>query len=387
MIALLALAATVYENMESSAAEVSIQALVRLPQMDAQDANALEVLADVLPQEIEGYSRRDMLTVTGGVPPRCIVEPDHLRLVLVTHPANVKSGMSLLDAMMRRSRITDTRVREAVQRRNRISYWGAALRPVDLNLSTVRGQEVLDLYGRLFRPDDIVLAVGGKIVPHQAQQEWEQRLANWPKPRPWPDSKYRPAITVRAKNPAGVTTLDLAAPAFAARDAGLTARVLGLVALGTGKGSTLFRIARQKMGFSYRQESVLSPTTDGFEPRLILVMQPSEDEAAKVETLRTALLEDVKGWTETDRLRAIGMAEAVLLRATEWSPLSLLRQGPVPDDLEGRTFLRAYWPMKTGQPWDPGAMLESMRQVPLADLKEAATQIVASAKPRLQTGR
>jgi hypothetical protein len=387
LIALFAFAAVVYENLEPSASEVSIQALVKLPAMDATDTNALEVLADVLPQEIEGYSRRDILTVTNGISPWCAVEPDHLRLTMFVHPANVKAGLSLLDAMMRRSRISDAKVKEAIDRRNRISYWGAALRPIELKLNEVRGQDVQDLYGRIFRPDDIVLAVGGKVVPHQAKQEWEQRLTNWGKPRAWPNSKYRPATTIRTKNPAGVTTLDLAAPAFPARDAQLNTRILALVGLGTGKGSSLFRVARQKLLMSYRQESVLSPTLEGFEPRLILVMQPSEDEAAKVETLRTALLEDIKNWTEADRLRAVGMTEAVLLRATEWSPLSLLRQGPVPDDLEGRTFLRAYWPMKTGQPWDPGAMLEEMQKVSLADLKEAATQIVASAKPRLQAGK
>lgn len=387
MIALLALAAVVYENIEPAATETSIQALIRLPPMDATDTNALEIMADVLPQEIEGYSRRDVLNVTAGVPPRCIVEPDHLRFVLSVPPENVKPGLSLLDALLRKSRMSDVRIREAIQQRNRTSYWGAALRPAELQLIQVRGQDVLDLYQRIQRPDDIVLAVGGKVVPHQAQEEWEKKLPGWGRPKPWPSNPYRAPVTLRTKNPGGVTTLDLAAPSFGARDAALSTRVLALIGLGTGKGSSLFRVARQKLGYSYRQEAVLSPTPEGFEPRLILAMRPTDDEAAKAETLHTALLEDVKAWTEADRLRALGMADAVFLRATEWNPLSLLRQGPVPDDLEGRTFLRAYWPMKTQQPWDPGALVDSMRQVSLADFKEAATQIVATAKPRLQSGK
>lgn len=387
MIAFLALAAVVFENPESAATETSIQALVKLPPMDATDANALEILADVIPQEVEGYSRRDMLTVTGGVPPRCIVEPDHLRFVLSVPPENVKPALSLLDALLRRSRMSDVRIREAILQRNRTSYWGAALRPTEQQLVQVRGQDVLDLYQRIQRPDDIVLAVGGKIIPKQVQEEWEKKLPNWGRPKPWPSNPYRPPTTFRAKNPGGVTTLDLAAPSFGARDAALPTRILALIGLGTGKGSSLFRVARQKLGYSYRQEAVLTPTPDGFEPRLILAMKPTDDEAAKAETLRTALLEDVKGWTEADRLRAAGIAEAVFLRATEWSPLSLLRQGPVPDDLEGRTFLRAYWPMKTQQPWDPGALVDTMRQVSLGDFKEAATQIVAGATPRLQSGK
>ncbi|MGV3617195.1 MAG: hypothetical protein ACO1SV_17855 [Fimbriimonas sp.] len=386
MIAMLAFAALVYENPEPGATETSIQALVRIPKMDARDAAALEVLADVLPQDIEGYSRRDILTVTGGIPVRCVAEPDHLRIVVTVPPENVKPALSLLDAMLRKSRISDAEVRESIQRQSRVNYWSAALRPFDPSLREIRGQDVVDFYGRLVRPEAIVLAVGGRIVPRQVQEEWDRRLESWGRPRPLPPTPFIPPAVARSKNPGGITTLDLAAPAFPARDAALPARVLALVGLGTGKGSSLFRVARGKLGLSYRQEAVLTPTVDGFEPRLLIAMRPAEDEAAKVEALRTALVEDVKGWTESDRSRAIGMAEAVLLRATEWSPLSFQRQGPIDDDLEGRTFLRAYWPMKTGQPWNPGQLLETMRLVPLNELKEAATEIVATAKPRLQTG-
>jgi hypothetical protein len=388
LIAFLALIAAVHENLEPAASEVSVQALVRIPKLDARDTRALEILADLMPREVEGYSRRDMLTITGGVPVHCVAEPDHLRIAISVPPGNTKPALSLLDALLRKSRISDANVREAVVRRDRDpSYWGAALRPTEIELSQVRGIDVLELYQRLVRPDAIEIAVGGRLVPQEAQEEWARRVAQWGKPRDDRPNPYLPPTTLRTKNPAGITTVDLAAPTFAARDAGLPSRILALVALGTGKGSSLFRIARQKLGFSYRQEAVLTPTTEGWEPRLMLAMRPAADEAARAETLRTALLEDVKAWGEPERARALGMAETVLLRSTELSPLSLLRQGPVPDDLEGRTFLRAYWPMKTGQPWDPGHLVETMRQIPLADLKETATQIVASARPRIQTGR
>lgn len=374
-------------HLEPTRPEFSLQALVSLRDLDPQERRSVRVLAEVLTKEIEGYSRRDALTVTNGNPIRCSIESDMLRIGFVVPKANLASGLSLMDALLTGSKLPADAIQEsAFDPRRTTSFWAAALDPETFKLDRVTSQSVTAVYRRLLDPSRITLAVGGPAVPDDAQQRWAEKVSQWPKPPRPGASLYHEARTFYATNPAGVTTLDFLGKPFSTHSADLPIRLLALVGLGTGKGSSLFRVVRQTLGYSYRQESILSLDGDNFQPRLLMAMTPSDDEPAKTERIRIALAEDVRNWTEADRQRALGMAEAVFLRNVEMSPLAFLRNGPVPDDLEGRTFLDAIWTMKTGKAWNPQSLLDSMRLVPLNELKEAATEIVTAGSVRTLHG-
>jgi predicted Zn-dependent peptidase len=277
-------------------------------------------------------------------------------------------------------------VDEAVAARKPPTYWGAALRPRELDVRSIRGREIVELYEQITAKDTLRIAIGGPFQPAQVREVWGKKEAAWPAPKYIARSPFPPSGRIRPRNPGGVTTLEFAGPTFAADDAALPTRLLALVALGSGKGSSLFRVARGELALSYRQEALLAPSPKGWQPRLILAMRPRADEVEVVSTLRTALLSDVERWSEAHRLRAVGMADLSLTRATELSPLSLWRTGPVPNNLEGRTFLKAYWPMKTGQAWNPERLADATRNVTLADLKAAAHELLEQANVTLLTG-
>jgi hypothetical protein len=166
----------------------------------------------------------------------------------------------------------------------------------------------------------------------------------------------------------------------------LTTKLLALTALGTGKGAALWRVAREKLGLSYRQEAVLNPTPKGFQPRLLIAHAGAEGLEEKAQTLKTALQEDIKSWTEDDKRRAIGMAESYLVRGGDLSPLYFIPGRPVLTDLPDQIFLRAYWRMKAGAVWNPHQLVGRMGFVDLADLKLAAEEIVGSGKIRIYSG-
>jgi hypothetical protein len=378
LLAGLVLAGLVVENVEPEATEVSIQVMARVPRLTARQADAMDALVAALPREVEGYSRRDVFTVTGGDTVRCQSGPDYVRISFHVPPSNWRVGLSLMEALVRSSKLT---MPEGTSP-GRVTAWVAALRPYERSRNP-RPNEVADLYRTLFRPENLTLGVGGPIPAGAAREDWEARMAKWTPPRILAPSPYEPEPKPIAKNPGGLSTIEIEGPKFGGRDAAISIRVLALMALGSGKGASLFRVARQQLGLSYRQEALLYPVPEGWKSRILLETTATTELDKKAETLRTVLLEDVRGWTDADLKRAQGMAEGVFLRGIDFSPFAFGPFGTFDDTLEGRTFLRTYWQMKTGEPWDPELLLRAMRMVTLEDLKETATGVLTAGKIRV----
>jgi hypothetical protein len=155
-----------------------------------------------------------------------------------------------------------------------------------------------------------------------------------------------------------------------------------MVALGSGKGSSLFRVVRDGMNLSYRQDALLWPSAFGWKPFLVIGMEPQPDEAsyrAKAEEVRQALLKDVESWTEANRQRAVGYAGALVTRGGDASPLFFRYGGPLATDVTGRTRMAAYWMSKTGSAWNPEALASSFASIPLEELKAEATAMLSGA--------
>lgn len=387
MIALWVAAAMVFERVEAGTDEVSIQAMIPFDEKDTVDPAVLETLVKLLPTTIEGYSRKDVMNITAGVPMECELEPDHIRLALSVPPQNLAAGIRLLDAVLHHSKMADDTIREALTKRERGNYWSTALRPFDADYTAIRPQDVLEAYRRLGDPNKIRLAIGGQFEEGKPTELWQGFVDGWVATRLPPRVSYQPKVKFRTSTPEGVSMIQLAGPEFPAKAADFSTRFLAMVALGTGKGASLFRAVRGETAISYRQEALLVPTVKGWEPRLAVASKrESGDELEVAEAVRATLLKDIESWGEPDRLRAVGMADTVLTRMPELSPLALWRNGTVSRDLEGRTFLAAYWPMKTGNPWNPEMLADSASAVRLDELKEAAREIVAKATVRIVPG-
>ena len=151
--------------------------------------------------------------------------------------------------------------------------------------------------------------------------------------------------------------------------------LLATYALGVGKGSSLFRIPREKHGWSYLQSSFLSPTLAGWEPRLFVAALRKTFTENMISDLRQDLADDVKSWSEDDRTRALQMLEATLTRGVPYGAI-WLGDGPVGESLQDRTEFSDYWMMKTGQPWDPQKLIDICESVDLDTLKTTALKIV-----------
>ncbi len=384
-VSLLTAGVTVEVN-NASAREVSIQALVQLPTLGAKDRAKLEIIARAIPKQTQDYPRRDILIVTGGQPVRCELTQDVLRICVRVQPDNVKAGLSLLESLAHKATLTQENLDAAILEEDKPNYWKSGLITELLPPVKLRQEEALSLYHRVVRPERLLLAVGGKIVPGQAQDLWEKRLESW-NPGREPKGYFDESVAQeRNTNATGITTVDFVGSKVLSTDAALSTEILAMFALGSGKGASLFRVVRERHGWSYRQEAILFPTKDGWTPHLLFATLPSDDLTQRTTKIREELIDDVKNMKQSDLARAMGMASAVLMRNVEFSPLYVFGSRPAGNSLEDQTFLSGYWMLKTGKAWNPSELLDSMKHVSLDDLKEKATSILESTSVHILPG-
>lgn len=384
----LILVSTILETPIADQQDIAFAAFAPLPKpFGEKDRQKLAVAIRTLVDGSQEYTRRTIYEVTDGRTIDVALLPDGVVVRFIVPKASLSSGIALMDGLLRRPLVDETTLARALIRiqRREPGYWAAALRPLRNDLKTLKAPEARALLQRVFLPQRTVVSVAGGFAPGQAEALWERRTADWkPTPEPrYPDISPSPQPT---DNPSGITTVELRAAAISLTDPSLATRWLGLIALGVGKGSSLFRDVRQVEGWSYRQEAILWPDLAGLVPRVVAASVPEETESARAEALRSALLKSIEGWTEGDRQRAVAVAGMTLEGGLSLGPL-WLADGPVGVSLADRALLDAYWFAKSGQRWDASRLLGQMRGVSLDDLKSSAASLVRDAKAIVLPGR
>jgi hypothetical protein len=381
----------VVELIDTSAPVVSVHAMVPVPALGARDQAILGAMAVALTEDTETYGKqqwRDVAARAGSVL-KCELMPDHIDVSLEVLPEDAKTAISFLHAIVRRAKLPAEALNRALETlpfRHR-SFLEETLRPEQLDYRRIRRQEIVDMYQRLFRPETVVLAVGGKIEPGLAAGAWNGLIADWTAPRMRFQAPDRSAPPYRDKLDADVSMIELRGSEFVAGDVAMPTRLLALVGLGTGKGSSLFRVVRERHGWSYLQTAVLWPSPTGFVPKLLVAQSSRDGVEARTEEIRAELLADVKAWTTADLDRAKGMVGAILGRGLEVNPFYFRRVGPMTQSIEDRTFMSGYWAMKTGTDWNPSQLLSSMAKVSLEDIRQSATDLLTGASAKVYRSR
>lgn len=377
----------ILETPITGAREVGIAAFAPLPRpFGEKDRQKLAVAVRVLVDGSQEYGRRTIFDVTDGRTVEAALLPDGVTIRFVVPKENLGNGIALMDGLLRRpivDEVTLGRALERIQRREP-GYWAAALRPLRNDLKTLKPDEARALLIRVFQPEHVVVAAVGGFEAGEAQKLWASRTADWkPTPAPrYPDISPTPEPT---DNPSGITTVELRGSSVSVADPALPKTWLALIALGVGKGASLFRDVRQVEGWSYRQEAILWPSVLGLTPRLVAATAPADDQSGKAEALRTALLKAVPNWSEGDRDRALTMARMTLFDGVPFGPL-WLSDGPPGATVSDRALLDAYWFSKSGNRWEPTKLMNAMASVSLDDLKATATSLLTNAKPIVLPG-
>jgi hypothetical protein len=363
---------------------VSIQAVVKLPQLSQKEYSLLAQVVGTLGSETSTYSGTQIadIAVRAGSRMRASLMPDHVRVGMEVVAADASTGIGMVGAVLRESVVNETKLSAVAQdfQFRRQNFWRQATDSLRFQPEKYLAEDITELMERVFRPENVTLAVGGKITPGVATQRWEDIRAAWSMKRLPPVRTAAVITPSAAKLDSNVAVLDFQGDEFIGGDAALATRLLALTAIGTGKAASLWKVSRESLGASYRQEAILVPTNSGFRPRLLLAHEGSEDLADLGEKIREGLLAEINLWTDEDRKRALGMAESYLVRGGDMSPLYLAPGRSLDGDLADQTFLQAYWLMKTGTRWNPHQLVGKMGFVELPDLKSTAQKIVLESR-------
>lgn len=383
-------AGTVVEWFDATPKYVSIQAVIRIPKLDNRNRNLLRLIVGSLGKNTKTYSATQIADVAGrtGSRVRTTMMDDHIRVGFDVVPADQGLGVSMMGAILKDSIIKPEdldAVSNDLQFRE-FSFWRSALALNSFETPKYLLKEFSDLTAVVLRPENITLGVGGNLQPGLATNKWEEIKAKWLLPRK--PELYLTQDNLAIPNAKGsMNVFDFQGPNLSPTEAAFTTKLLALTALGTGKSASLWRVAREKLGLSYRQEAVLYPTQDGFLPRLLIAHSGKEDLENKGTQLRQGLIEDIKQWTDEDRQRAIGMAASYLVRGGDMSPLYLMPDRPVSRDLGDQVFLMAYWSMKTGNRWNPHQLVGRLGFVEIDELKKTALELVEKSTLKIHSTR
>lgn len=385
--ALIALVPThVIEISEPADDRVTIAAVFKLPPLDPLTRASADVMAQVVTNDNDSYTKQEMrdLCMAGGQP-RCFAMADHMTIQLSVLPADIGAGMRMMAAMVSSARMQMDVMNQYLltEPYRHKSVWTLGLDNEDRAWDRLRVTDISGLYFTVFRPDNVVLAAGGALKPGEAQAAWNDASTSWVKQHALPLRRSIPFKNYPQPYPSHV--IELRGPEVKPDDPSLATKLLALMALGSGKSSSLFQDIREQRALSYRQEGVLWPTENGFVPRLVFQIKPMppDQETKELADIKAALLDDVSKWTDATLQRAQGFGSVTATNGSDLSPLYFRPSSPLASSIEDRTLLTAYWDLKTGTPWNGDAMAAAFKAVDVQTLKSEATAIVKFGIPVL----
>ncbi len=364
----------VTEISEPAANRIRVEIVAGIEKPDRKQWAAANVLRETLLAGTSSFTAMQLLqyATQAGEPIKVTLAADHLRIGYSVPPNDLKLAVRLADDLMRDATLVESAVKNSIEELpfRRRSAWAEAWLPLGLNLGSLSRKDVMQAYRRIFRPENVSVAIAGSFPLNQGKTAFQDRFASWV-PEPSPQTRYReaeperspPRSTVRMEGEP-IRVLPTVAVGAEAEASELGVALLACTMLGQGKGSSVFQTLREELGISYRQEAFLAPSVSGIRPVLVFA---SADPVSV--DFRNELAQAVGAWTEGDRKRALTLMRSTVEMSLGLGILYFAEERPLTESLEDRAFLTAYWKLKTGRAWSWPSAFQEMDSVTLEKVK------------------
>ena len=315
---------TLYEFPNPAAEAVAIQAIVPIPVLDLSRRTALEICLRTACIRTLNYGYRDIGAITlngSGVLGELGV--DHIRIGFQVAPSDLSRGLSLMRSVLcSPSFMQDSLTKTTNEfRLAEDSPWLSAIFSTSRNPVMVTSESALSLWRGLVNLNTVRIGVGGKLTPGSAQSAWEAQPDAWPvAPRGWEPPRF-PGFAVKSSHRVphipGESVQIGTGTVISGDPKEIALAMVCVSVLGCGKESLLWRISREQLGFSYRQEAFLAPNFQGWVP----IVAVGTDQKFVLSELKSALQSSIDGLTPADLDRARGIIKANLLEGMPIGPI------------------------------------------------------------------
>lgn len=355
------------------AATVSVTAAVRLPQLSPAGLAAARVLVEALRAGSSHFSESRWSSEGSrvNVPPSVRLTGDALMVRLTSSAGRHLVAASYVADLLRNPDFSPENLRRAwgVARREPRDPWEAVVDPCEAAYDLVTPDQV-SAFGRwLLRPERVSVSISGPFEAGQGFSALRARLEDWrPAGIVAPPRGLLGEPLKRESRGNGLHLWRWTLPLSDLSDRAVARAWLVATAVGSGKGSALFRAWRVERGWTYRQECRIEGRPEGLVWTVLAVRGEAGDPA---EALRL-LQEFVQGWKEDDRRRALAMMERSGPAPLNDGVLALTGPEPWRPLAWEETELASYWAMKTGRALDLARWISLAREIPLDEMRRIA---------------
>ena len=352
---------------------VAIEAIVKLPKLNAVQRFVLSQSLNIAVQMTPEYSNRDVLRVLQtGTRFRLYQAADHLRIGLTVDSEDFGPGLSLLHSVLTGPTFLQDTIK--ARRSTIINPWSPAYRGFESQETELERETMVELWRDIMRPKNITVSISGRFRAHEPSEKWRAMQTGWIYSVP---SSLPLSYPLIAKPPANAPPLLVfdSKPIAISKES-LATYLLAANALGVGKESAQWLVAREGLNLSYRQESFLLPTADGWRFRMAFATDSAGVAASAIAELRSKLRAKCEAMTQQDLDHAVGLGRGYLMNQMPTLPLLLGIGETLSNDENDKLYLRHYWSTSFGFEWNAEALMLQMRATQLAELKALLLKLI-----------
>ena len=368
------------EYPDQTKAKVYIEAIVDLPpKLNASQRYVLTRSLGLATHMTQEYGKRDVFNIlASGTRFHLYHGADHLRIGLAVDPDRLGSGLALLNSLFTVPTYLPETIKDfklAFEDPWSPAYEGYAEQSAPLDHDTM-----LSIWLAVVRPNRVSVAVSGNFAPGEAKSKWSTAQRNWqtvPDRLPIP---FPPKATPK-ENSIPLILFDSRPIAFTAENIG--AYFLAANCLGVGKESILWKVARDGMSLSYRQEAFMLPTEEGWKFRMAFATDGGQAKPETITALRANIRTLCAALTEDDLAHAVGLARGYLENNLPQFPIVAGVSPAVDVDPNDSLYLQHYWQHRFGFSWTSATLYQKIKGTKLDDVKKLLLKIVDESNVRL----
>ena len=363
---------------------VVVQAHIKRPQMeDGRLQAAWFVIGKVLLKGAEGYSENTIRAYGGqtGRLPSVTVFPDHMRVEVAAPEGGLNVSLELMSAILKSARLRDADLIQAIKegQGSEISLGNAMGFPFRGRYERLSAGYIRQVFDNTFNPKNAVLSIGGSVTEYEAHEAVRKYLGSWRK-RSVARIPRRQMLEPVLSLPGKASFFGLQAKPIRVEEAGASATLLAVYALGVGKGAAAFQTWRQDKGWSYDQGATLWPTMEGLTPILYLLQRSGRSDGSLIAEMREELLSAVEEWDEGDLLRAQSLAIAGSYLSNPPSPFLAAPDRRLGYDISDQCAWQGYLALSGSGAVQMQTVLSAMQNVDLEELKSAAKSMIEESR-------